>query len=134
MSEKVGFLLMLVLLAAAPASAEVIDGEELVDPTRPLFYNQRSSTDSDSAVTAMINRILPSSFDLSFIRLGGNSAMAVINDQRVGIGDSIGGAEVVAIDRSSVTLRINNQEQRISLYDTDVKSAQGSATAPVQQR
>ena len=108
MSEKVGFLLMLVLLAAAPASAEVIDGEELVDPTRPLFYNQRSSTESDSAVTAMINRILPSSFDLSFIRLGGNSAMAVINDQRVGIGDSIGGAEVVAIDRSSVTLRINN--------------------------
>jgi hypothetical protein len=125
-------MLMLVLLAAAPASADVIDGEELVDPTRPLFYNQRS-TNSDSAVTAMINRVLPSSFDLSFIRLGGNGAMAVINDQRVGIGDSIGGAEVVAIDRSSVTLSINNQEQRISLYDTDVKSAQGSATAPVQQ-
>lgn len=134
MSEKVGFVLMLVLLAAAPVSAGVIDGEELVDPTRPLFYTQRSTTDSDSAVTAMINRILPSSFDLSFIRLGGSGAMAVINDQRVGIGDSIGGAEVVAIDRSSVTLSINNQEQRIGLYDTDVKSAQGSATAPVQQR
>jgi hypothetical protein len=125
---------MFALFGDAPVSADVIDGEELVDPTRPLFTNQRSNTDSDSTVAAMINRVLPSSFDLSFIRLGGNGAMAVINDQRVGIGDSIGGAEVVAIDRSSVTLSINNQEQRISLYDTDVKSAQGSATAAVQQR
>lgn len=48
--------------------------------------------------------------------------MAVINQQQLTIGDEIGGAEVIDIDRSGVTLRVDNEEQRISLYGVNVKS------------
>lgn len=102
--------------------ADVIDGEELVDPTRPIFVNQSSATGEDDAVLDMIRRVVPSSYDVSFVRASSSAPIAVINDQRVTIGDTIGGATVVAIDRNGVTLSINSEERRISLFGTNVKT------------
>lgn len=102
------------------ASAELIDGEELVDPTRPFLP---ADIDNSLLVQELIRTVVPASFDLSFIRAGSSSPMAVINQQRVTIGDVIGGAEVIAIDRSSVTLLIDEEERLISLYDVSVKAA-----------
>lgn len=116
-----GWLLLLLCAAASSLHADVIDGEELVDPTRPLFVN-RNTNDVDSSVLDMIRNVVPSSFNVSFIRVGSQSSMAVVNDQRVSVGDVIGGAEVIAIDRSSVTLSVNNQEQRISLFRDSVRA------------
>lgn len=99
------------------SQADLIDGEDLVDPTRPLFV----STTADSEVMAMIRNVIPASYDLSFIR-SGSSPVAVINQERVTVGDQIGGATVVSIDRSSVTLSINGTERRISLYEDTIKS------------
>lgn len=112
---------MLGLLVSSVTFADVIDGEELVDPTRPIFVN-RSSPVEDDAVLDMIRRVVPSSYDVSFVRASSSAPMAVINDQRVTIGDTIGGATVVAIDRNGVTLSINSEERRISLFGTSVKT------------
>ena len=115
-------LLMSGMMAAAQLSAEIIDGEEFVDPTRPLMMTA-SRGNVDSSVTEMIRNVVPASYDVSFVRASSTSPIAVINDQRVTIGDEIGGATVVAIDRNGVTLSINDQERRISVFTTNIKSA-----------
>lgn len=127
-------LMMIVACSGGALTADVIDGEEFVDPTRPIFFEPVTAPGPDSSVTTMINNVLPSSFDLSFIRTGGAGAMAVINNQRVKVGDNIGGAQVIAIDRNSVILSINDQERRISLFDTNVKSTEGATEASRAQR
>lgn len=110
--------LLFTLSLAGHAFAEVIDGEELSDPTRPFLLREVDN----SSVLDLVITVVPASYDLSFIRASSSSPMAVINQQRVTIGDVIGGAEVVAIDRSGVTLRINDKEKRISLYDVSIKA------------
>ncbi len=110
---------LLAILHGGFAHADLIDGEELVDPTRPLFV--RSDNEEGSDVLAMIRSVVPSSYDVSFIRAG-SSPLAVINSERVSIGDRVGGATVVAINRSSVTLSVNGEEQIVSLYGDGIKS------------
>lgn len=106
-------------VVAQASIAEVIDGEELMDPTRP-FFADGVNTD-DSSVLEMIRNVIPASYDLTFVRMSGESSIAVINNQRVRIGDVIGGALVVGIDRSGVTLRINDEERRVEMYGTSIK-------------
>lgn len=115
-------IVMAVILALSTINvhADLIDGEELVDPTRPLFIVESGSASTD--VLAMINNVVPSSYDLSFIRAG-NSPIAVINSERVTVGDLVGGATVISIDRSSVTLEINGSERVVSLYGDSIKTA-----------
>jgi hypothetical protein len=112
------FLLVSVLLATT-SMADVIDGEELVDPTRPFQF---AAVSDGASILDLIRTVGPSSYDLSFIRAGGDNPIAVINQQQLTIGDVIGGAEVIVIDRSGVTLMVNNEEQRVSLYGVSVKS------------
>jgi hypothetical protein len=100
---------------------EVIDGEELVDPTRPIYFNGRGNIPDDD-VLAMIRNVIPASYEVSFVRAGTASPIAVVNDQRVTIGDVVGGATVVGIDRNGVTLSINDEERRITMYGTNVKA------------
>lgn len=112
-------VIALCLLATSVSNADLIDGEELVDPTAPFRV---SESGADAFVEDLIRNVAPSSYDLSFVRAGGETPMAVINQQQLTLGDVIGGAELIAIDRGGVTLRINNEEQRISLYGVSVKS------------
>lgn len=112
-----------VLLACARTStalADVIDGEELIDPTRPFLIAQ--SGNNDSVSSDLLRTIAPSSYDLTFVRAGSSTPIATINNQQVTIGDEIGGAVVVEIGRSSVTLLIAGQETQISLFGTSVKT------------
>ena len=111
--------LSLAALGSGQTAADVIDGEELADPTRPFTL---SNTSDSSLVQELIRNVVPASYDLSFIRASGSAPMAVINQQRVTVGDIIGGAEVIAIDRSGVTLLVGEEERRISLYDVSVKT------------
>ena len=111
------------LFGSTQLFADVIDGEDLVDPTRPFSIEE---TDDSSLVQELIRTVVPASYDVSFIRAGSKSPMAVINQQRVSIGDVIGGAEVKKIDRDVVTLLIGNEEKRVSLYDVSVKAASTS--------
>lgn len=116
------FIIVLMLALPLPGIAEVIDGEDFTDPTRPLFLGPASGAASDIDVSAFISNVIPSSWDVSFIRASGSAPMAVVNNERVTIGDSVGGAQVVEIDRNGVTLLINEEERRISIFDTAIKA------------
>jgi hypothetical protein len=120
-SRPVVILPVLVLiLCGGKVAADVIDGEELVDPTRPFYFEV--SANGETEALRRLRNAAPVSYDISFIRASDSSPVAIINEQRVTLGDVIGGATVVAIDRSSVTLLINEEEQRINLYSDSVKS------------
>ena len=108
------------IMTYMPLNADQIDGEELIDPTRPIFL-RANGVEETTDVLAMIRNVVPASFDLSFIRAG-RTPIAVINSERVTIGEVIGGATVIAIDRASVTLDVNGNERRISLYDNEIKT------------
>ena len=110
-----------ILAVASIARADLIDGEDFVDPTRPLFYVE---TRSDDVVDQIFRTVAPASYDISFIRAGGESSFAVINSVRVSIGDIIGGAEVLTIDREGVILLIEDEERRINMYENTIKSTQ----------
>lgn len=107
------------VLQAASAFAELIDGEELRDPTRPFFFEV-----ADEPGIVFDSVVLPNrssgSYAVTFVRIGSSSSMAIINEQRVSLGDKIGDATVVSIDRSGVTLMVDDQEQRVNLYNTDI--------------
>lgn len=103
-------------------SAEIIDGENFIDPTKPLFYVE---TTNDGVVDEIFRTVVPPSYDISFIRAGNeDTSVAVINSVRVKIGDIVGGAEVLQIDREGVILLIDNEEQRINMYANSIKSTQ----------
>ena len=121
MSKPAAILSMLVLtLGGGKVAADVIDGEELVDPTRPFYFEVAASGETEALLDLRSAAVVR--YDLSFIRASDSSPVAIINGQRVTLGDVIGDATVVAIDRSSVTLLINEEERRISLYSYSVKS------------
>ena len=114
-----GFILLCLALNGY-AIADMIDGEELIDPTRPLFFAR--SGGQGLAMSDLSRNVIPASYDVTFVRANGASPIAVINQQRVTIGDVVDGAIVVAIDRGGVTLSVNAQERRISLTSIDIKS------------
>lgn len=116
------FTVILLAGAAQFATADVIDGENLIDPTRPLFFSRGDTAPAGVDVSGLISNVSASSWDVSFIRASGAVPMAVVNSERVTIGDLVGGAEVIEIDRNSVTLLVNDEETRISIFDTALKS------------
>lgn len=97
------------------SGADLIDGEELNDPTRPFG---RSLTTFVPAPTSSSRN-----FKVSFIRAGGESAVAVVNDERVAVGDLVDGALVTAIERDQVTLLISNVKVNVRLYQNSLKTA-----------
>ncbi|NQV69832.1 MAG: hypothetical protein HQ498_07385 [Pseudohongiella sp.] len=114
-------LLLAALVCGGEISAELIDGEELVDPTEPFDVNYVVETSADGLLD-MISTIIPKNYDVSFIRAGSKSSMAVVNGENVSVGDLIGDVKVVAIDRGGVTLMINEEERRVGLSGTNIKS------------
>jgi len=107
------------VLLASTSMADVIDGETLVDPTRPI---QITAANNDTLIVDLVRTDVPSNYDLSFVRAGGDYPIAVINQQQLTIGDVIGDAEVIVIDRDGVTLSVNDEVHRVSLYGVSVKS------------
>ena len=107
------------VLLASTSMADVIDGETLVDPTRPI---QVTAANNDTLIVDLVRTDVPSNYDLSFVRAGGDHPIAVINQQQLTIGDVIGDAEVIVIDRDGVTLSVNDEVHRVSLYGVSVKS------------
>lgn len=110
-------------LFAGQACAEIIDGEEFRDPTVPVVDTSKIAIqEEDGGLLGLFNRATAPTYSVSFVRVSSTSPMAVINDKRVTIGDEIDGAVVKEIDRSGVTLLVDNAETRISLYSTSIKS------------
>lgn len=109
---------------ASGVAADVIDGEELIDPTRPLLVELAEVPEEEAggSLLDMFRAATSTEFEVTFVRASSRSPMAIVNDQRVTVGDVISGATVVAIDRNSVTMEVDGLQQEISLYSTNVKS------------
>ncbi|WP_238552842.1 hypothetical protein, partial [Legionella oakridgensis] len=60
-------------------------------------------------------------YQLQSIIIGRSRRLALINDQFVSIGDSIGSAVVIAIDRNSVVLSESGRKLKIDLFDSGIR-------------
>ncbi len=123
-------LVLLSLLSALCgnlARAELFDGEELKDPTRPagaplVMSDEEQEEGFFAGLFGSATQLLNSGYTVSFIRAGGAEPVAMVNDQLVRTGDSIGDAQVVAIDSEGVSLRVNGEIQRVTSYSSSVKT------------
>ena len=82
-------LLAVLLLAAAPA------GADLADPMRPS-YALPADTQGAAPVSALA---------VSAVFISGERRVAVVNGQRVRVGETVGGAVVSRIERDRVSFR-----------------------------
>lgn len=127
---RIGVLAVALLAMAGAASADVIDGEELKDPTRPMGAIRGGQAGQGggllSGLLGNAEALLSQAYTVSFIRAGGTNPVAMVNDQLVRAGDRIGEAEVVAIDRDRVSLRINGEVRQVMSFDSSVKSRAGT--------
>lgn len=118
-------LLFLLPLAFASnfADAEIIDGEELRDPTRPFnFTGDEPDIVSGRRDEIEVPRIdFDQNFSVSFIRASSSSPLAVINNRRVTIGDMVQNAQVIGIDREGVLLSAEGIQARVNLNKRPVK-------------
>ena len=115
MSKPLAFLCGFLVTVIAPMTyADRIDGEELVDPTRPYGI-------SDETPAPRASR----RYEVQFIRAGGDGPVAVVNNKRVGVGELVDDAMVLAITRDRVTLLINGQEVEVRLNEGITKIPAG---------
>lgn len=110
------------VLLINPAFGDVIDGEDFVDPTRPLLFRDSVNLREQNLATGRQRNGSSPGFNVSFIRADGAVPVAVVNNARVTVGDLVGGAEVVSIARNRVTLLVDGQEQVISIFNPAVKT------------
>lgn len=93
--------LLVLILCSSYGFAEPLPA----DPTRPPVVAQRSVIIDKPA------------YNLSWLRIGSITKMAVVNGKRVQVGDVVDGAKVLSIAHSGVTLDVGSQEQLISLAE-----------------
>jgi hypothetical protein len=95
---------IMALSASAALSQEqrFIDGQMYRDPTQPLGAQRLQGFDGRMTIRR--------SYQVSFIRTGGERPVAVVNGTAVSIGDEIEGARVLQISGDAVTLRVDGEE------------------------
>lgn len=120
--RKLPSLLQLpLMLAALFTSLPSLHADALQDPTRPSFLSP--GTD---AAAADATRTTPS-LVLNAIRLSPTRRSAMINDRSVKVGERIGDARVVAIDRDGVRLQRGTEQFTLHLLPIKVKQAPKAA-------
>ena len=92
-----------------------LDLDTLVDPTAPLFLSNTSQPQGN-----LFN--LMSTYRVNSILIRPNTKVAVINSRQVREGETIGNAEVLQIDKNSVTLLVAGEEQVLELYGRSIKT------------
>lgn len=95
------------------------DDELLVDPTAPLFADVSGDSTGADLQPALAGFVR---YQVSSILIREDDRVAVINAQRVRVGDSIGSARVTAIDPGSVTIRVDGEQQTLQLYRDSIKT------------
>ncbi|MCP3850929.1 MAG: hypothetical protein GY694_11935 [Gammaproteobacteria bacterium] len=80
----------------------------LTDPTRPAVVESRTSVISED-----VN--IKSSYKVSQIFISQKSKTAIINDQKVKVGDTIDGADVLSIRSGQVYLLVDGENTTISI-------------------
>jgi len=113
----------LILLVLAVASARAESGV-MTDPTAPLLRTHDQQSASGFSVAELGQELLGlfSSYSLSSILIRGEERIAVINDERVRVGDEIGRVRVAAIETGSVVLEGDGSVRVLSLHEKSIKT------------
>jgi MSHA biogenesis protein MshK len=112
---------VLVGLVLALMIAATLNAGELQDPTRPSFLSPGAD-----AAAAGDTKTTPS-LVLNAIRLSPTRRSAMINDRSIKVGERIGDARVVAIDRDGVRLQRGTEQFTLRLLPIRVKQAPKAA-------
>lgn len=118
-------MVIALVLPSFNVSAEIFEGEELKDPTRPVGASLSNGIEGEGFLADLFGSatsLLNSNYKVTFIRAGGTTPVAMINERLVKTGDMIGEAEVISIDAQSVSLRINGAIQRVTSYSNTMKT------------
>ena len=83
--------------------------EILSDPTRPAHYMAKPISSGD------VEQVAGYEFKVSQILIGQKKRMAIVNGQKVNVGDNIKNAKVVAIKSDSVQLLFDGKLKEISI-------------------
>lgn len=94
----------------------------LVDPTMPLQLSLRGVDETGLGIRSSgASRRLGADYKLSAILFRGDEPSAIVNKQRVAVGESIDGAEVIEIQRDGVIMLKGIDRFRVALYQSGVK-------------
>jgi hypothetical protein len=117
----VGLLLLVTLvMLAATARAELVNGEDLIDPTAPFLLRADSNAPLLNVFATFNN------YEVSSILIRPNLRLAVVNSQRVRVGDSIGNAEIVNIEQDRVTINLEGETRELMLHGGSIKTMSGT--------
>lgn len=97
------------------------DLDSLKDPTQPLRGSVKQTSDGDSVMltAGFIDGF--ASYKVVSILVSPSRKIAIVNGEQVQIGSVVDGASVVAIERDSVTLSVNNETRQIFMNDGTLK-------------
>lgn len=110
-------------LFAGSTHAATQDDELLIDPTVPLNPAIVSDGSADSSAGGILDMFgALTSYELSSVLIRANDRLAVINGERVRVGDSVTGARVLAIEPDHVNLNVNGTIERLELYTDSIKT------------
>jgi hypothetical protein len=119
-------LMLATVISTSSALAASRDDELLVDPTVPLSIafsasDAGSNDDSDgSGLFGLFGAF--TSYELNSILIRAEDRIAVINEERVRVGDKIGSAVVVAIEADHVSLNVDGEIETLPLYENSIKT------------
>lgn len=99
------------------------DDELLVDPTVPLSIAvaPQPGNDSGSSLFGFFDAVV-ASYELKSVLVRPSGSFAVINGQRVRVGDNVGAARVTRIESDHVMLNVNGRTERLELYGSSIKT------------
>ena len=91
----------------ASSSYTLPDGEVLQDPTKPQLWNAPAKIAGE--------KLKDPSFKLNYIVSSGKERRAMINNQKVVVGDLISGATVQSINSDSVYLLYKGKQKELRM-------------------
>ena len=118
MSERATSRRLLFILTALLFVCATVQAEELQDPTRPSYATVGASPNEPQAAASLV---------LNAIRLSPGQRRAMINNRTVRVGERVGDARVVAIDRGGVRLQRGTEQFTLHLLPLKIKQAHKAA-------
>jgi hypothetical protein len=115
-------LLLLPVLGTHSAYSATLDDELLIDPTAPLDLSNDNGAQQEGGILDMDIFGVFASYELSSVLIRAEDRIAVINETRVRVGDTIGSATVVAIEADHVMLNIGGEIETLELYENSIKT------------
>ena len=121
---------MLIMSTAVAAAGSALgatqDDQLLVDPTVPLsivFGSSGATTDAGEGrgILDLFGNAF-TSYELSSVLIRAGDRIAVINEERVRVGDKVGAAVVASIEADHVTLNVDGEMQTLELYENSIKT------------